>query len=40
MAPIVIAGRKVPACAITGAGFAASLVASVILFLVVKAIAS
>jgi fumarate reductase subunit C len=40
MAPLVVAGRKVPACAISAAGFAASLVASVVLFIVVKAIAS
>jgi fumarate reductase subunit C len=40
MAPIVVAGRKVPACAISAAGFAASLVASVVLFIVVQAIAS
>jgi fumarate reductase subunit C len=38
MAPVVVGGRKVPACAITGAGLVASLVASVGLFVVIKAI--
>ncbi len=32
MAPVAVAGRKVPACAITGAGLVASLVASAALF--------
>lgn len=40
MAPVVVAGRKVPACAISAAGFAASIVASAVLFIVVRAIAS
>ena len=40
MAPVVVAGRKVPACAITGAGFVASLVASAILFIALQAFAS
>ena len=40
MAPVVVGGKKVPACAITGAGFVASLVASAVLFIVIKAIAS
>ena len=40
MAPVVIAGRKVPACAITGAGLVASLAASAALFLLVQAATS
>ena len=40
MAPVVVAGRKVPACAITAAGLAASLVASAVLFIVIQAITS
>jgi fumarate reductase subunit C len=32
MAPVVVGGRKVPACAITAAGLAASVVASAVLF--------
>jgi fumarate reductase subunit C len=40
MAPIVVGGSKVPATAITLGGLAASALASAILFIVVRAIAS
>ena len=39
MAPIVVAGRKVPAALITGAGLAASVVISVALYAFLRAIA-
>ena len=39
MAPVIVGGRKVPGSAITAAGLAASLAASLILFAVVKALA-
>jgi len=39
MAPVMVGGKKVPGAAITAAGLAASLVASLVLFVVVKALA-
>jgi len=36
MAPVVVGGKKVPGAAITAAGLAASLVASIALFILVK----
>ena len=39
MAPVIVGGKKVPGTAITAAGLAASLVASLILFAVVKVLA-
>ena len=39
MAPVIVGGKKVPGAAITAAGLAASLAASLILFAVVKALA-
>ena len=40
MAPVVIGGRKVPACAITAAGLVASLAASAALFILLEATTS
>ena len=40
MPPVMVAGRKLPPGAITGAGLAASAVLSIVLLLVVKALAS
>ena len=39
MAPVIVGGKKVPGAAITAAGLAASLIASLILFALVKVLA-
>ena len=39
MAPVIVGGKKVPGAAITAAGLAASLAASLVLFAVVKVLA-